>query len=314
MKKIGVVMDPIERINPKTDTTLGLLLEAQARGYQLYYFLIEDLFIRDGNAKGIYQSLKVFNSAQKWFELGRPEIIELEELDAILMRKDPPFNMEYIYATYILEWAERLGVKIVNKPQSLRDANEKIFTSWFPKLSPPTMISKNMDLLYKFWQEQKDTVFKPVDGMAGRSIFLVKQDDVNVKVVIETLTAWGTQTIMAQKFIPEVIHGDKRVFMINGKPYPYALNRIPAQNSIRGNLAAGGTGVAVKLTEQDIQICQRLQNLMSEKNLFFVGLDIIGPYLTEINVTSPTGIRQIEEQTGHSIAKVFFDELFKTNT
>ncbi len=309
MKKIGVVMDPMATIHPEKDTTLVLLLEAQARGYELVYFELEDLMIKNGHAYGLGKNLKVRNDAKNWFELSPSRLMLLKELDVIFMRKDPPFNLEYIYATYILEQAEREGALVLNKPQSLRDANEKIFATQFAQFCPTTLVTKNMALLHNFLDECQKVVFKPIDGMGGRSIFLVDQQDVNAQVVIETLTQWGTQTIMAQQFVPEIIHGDKRIILIDGEPVPYALNRIPAEKSIRGNLASGGKGVVVELLARDREICSALKETLIAKGLFFVGIDVIGDYLTEINVTSPTGIKQIEEQKGFSVAKVFFDKL-----
>lgn len=293
-KKIGIIMDPIESIAVKKDTTLALMLAAQKEGWQLYYMEQKSLFLDQGRPKAIAHKIQVFMDMQKWFEKSEPETIQLESLDAILMRKDPPFDNEYIYSTYILEAAEKLGTLVVNKPQSLRDCNEKIFATQFPQCCPPVLVSKNYGLLRKFHSEHGDVIFKPLDGMGGSGIFRLKPDDPNVGVILETLTQHGQNLIMAQKFIPEISNGDKRILVVNGQAIPYCLARIPAQGETRGNLAAGGTGRPQPLTERDEWIVSQVAPTLVEKGLLFVGLDVIGDYLTEINVTSPTCVREID--------------------
>lgn len=302
-------MDPIQSIKPQKDSSFAILLEAQRRKYQLYYIEANDLFIEAGHAKALVTRLEVRDEQQNWFTLSNEKIIELQELDIIFMRKDPPFNMEYIYLTYILELAEQQGVRIINKPQSLRDANEKIFATHFPTLIPPHLVSKQKNKILKFIQQNRDVILKPIDGMGGQQIFLTHHNDVNQDVIIDSLTQFGSQTIMAQQFIPEIREGDKRILLINGEPVPYALNRIPGQNSIRGNMAAGGKAIGIDLTQRDRDICLQLKPILQQKGLFLVGIDIIGDYLTEINVTSPTGIRQLDQQYGINIAGMIFDNI-----
>ena len=294
MIKLGVVMDPIGSIKVKKDSTLAMLLEAQARGWPIHYMEQGDLFLRDGQAFARQRTLRVFDDAQRWFEWGEETTGPLSELDIILMRKDPPFDMEYVYTTYLLERAEDDGALVVNKPRSLRDANEKLFTGWFSQCTPPTLVTRAGGRLRDFFAEQGDIVLKPLGGMGGQSIFHLRRGDSNVNVVIETLTAYGTRYAMAQRFIPEIAQGDKRILLIDGEPIPYALARVPAAGEIRGNLAAGGTGIGVPLSERDRWICAQVGPTLREKGLLFVGLDVIGDYLTEINVTSPTCIRELD--------------------
>ena len=292
--KLGVVMDPIERINFNKDTTLALLLAAQEKGWSLFYMEQSDLYLEEGVAKAYSRSLQVHNNAEHWFDLAPSEKIELSELNVILMRKDPPFDNEFIYSTYILEAAERLGTLIVNKTQSLRDCNEKVFATQFPQCCPPVLVSRNDKQLREFHQQQGDVIFKPLDGMGGSGIFRCKQDDPNVGVILETLTNHGQESIMAQRFIPEIKQGDKRILVIDGEPVPYALARVPAEGETRGNLAAGGTGVPQALSERDLWIVSQVAPTLKKKGLIFVGLDVIGDYLTEINVTSPTCARELD--------------------
>jgi glutathione synthase len=303
--KLGVVMDPIESIHVKKDSTLAMMLEAQQRHWEIYYIQQKNLFVRGSDAYARMQSLKVFDNEAHWFEKGDIQESSLNELDVILMRKDPPFNMEYIYTTYLLELAERQGVLVINSPQGLRDANEKAFITWFPQCIAPTLISQNMHQLKSFLQEHQDVVFKPLDSMGGQSIFKLTAGDMNTQVVLEMLTQNERSFIMAQKFIPEVIQGDKRILIINGEAVPYALARIPAKGEFRGNLAAGGNGVGVKITERDQWICAQLKPILQKKGLLFVGIDVIGDYLTEINVTSPTCIREIDRAFNINIGAEF---------
>lgn len=306
-KKVAVVMDAIESITTYKDTTFAMLLEIQRRGWEIHYIQQKDLYLRDGNVHANAQILTVEDNTTNWFQLQESPIHNLSEVDVILMRKDPPFNMDYIYTTYLLELVEKTGVLVVNTPQSLRDANEKLFTAWFPQCCPPTLVTRNIDLLKEFKQEYKDIIFKPLDGMGGQSVFRIRENDPNLNVIIETLTEHGQHNIMAQKYIPQVKDGDKRIILIDGKPIPYALARIPAEGETRANLAAGGTGVGVKLTPRDHWICEQVGPSLRDKGLIFVGLDVIGDYLTEINVTSPTCTRELDAEYGLNISGQLMD-------
>ena len=287
-------MDPISQIKYHKDTSLALLTAAQTRGHSLFYMEMNDLFLDDGIAKANAKKLTVFADENNWFKLEDQKNIHLGDLDAMLMRKDPPFDNQYIYATYILEQAQSCGTLVVNRPQSLRDCNEKVFATQFPQCCPPVLVSRDSQRLKSFHEKHHDVIYKPLDGMGGSQIFRCKADDPNVSVVIETLTAYESNFIMAQKFIPEITQGDKRVLIVNGKPIPYALARIPASGETRGNLAAGGKGVPQPLSERDLWIASQIAPTLVEKGLLFVGLDIIGDYLTEINVTSPTCVKEID--------------------
>jgi glutathione synthase len=300
-RTLGVVMDPIGSIKPYKDTTLALLLAAQARGWTLLYFELADLWLRDGAAYGYARPLKVFDDAKHWHDLGGGQILPLGDLDVILMRKDPPFDMAYIAATYILQRAEDSGALVVNKPAALRDANEKAFISWFPNCTPPTLITNNIRELRAFHHEQGDVVVKPLDGMGGMSIFRVNREDANASVIYETLTLQG-RYCMAQRYLPEIRDGDKRILMIDGAPVSHCLARIPAEGETRGNLAAGGRGETRPLTERDRWIAGQVGPKLRDMGLLFVGLDVIGDYLTEINVTSPTCAREITRDSGVDIA------------
>lgn len=293
--KLAVVMDPIQSINFKKDTTLAMLNAAQKKGWQLFYIEQDGLYLEDGKAMAIMQDLSVEMNPQSFFTLGPESRQSLAEVDVILMRKDPPFNREFIYSTYILEQAEREGVLVVNKPQALRDFNEKVSATLFPQCCTPVLVSRKKELLQDFYKAQKDVIFKPLDGMGGTGIFRIKPGDPNISVIIETLTEYGTRQIMAQTFIPEITSGDKRILMIDGKSVGYALARLPAVNETRGNLAAGGTAKGVELSDRDRWICEQVGPTLKENGLLFVGLDVIGDYLTEVNVTSPTCIRELDE-------------------
>lgn len=309
MYKLGIVMDPISAINIKKDSSFAMLEQAQARGYQLFYFEMADLYMLEGRAFGRARSLTVQYDYQHWYDLGEPSDMPLSELDVILMRKDPPFDTEFIYATYMLERAEDEGVLVVNKPQSLRDANEKLFTAWFAEHTPKTLVSRDSNRLKGFYKTEGDVILKPLDGMGGASIFRLKANDPNVSVIIETLTNHGQQYAMAQTYIPAIVDGDKRVLVVDGEPVPYCLARIPAQGETRGNLAAGGRGEARPLSETDWAIAKAVGPTLKAKGLIFVGLDIIGDRLTEINVTSPTCIREIEAAFDVSITGMLFDAI-----
>lgn len=305
--KLGVVMDPISQIAFKKDTSLALMFAAQQKGCELYYMEQADLSIQNGVAMGRMAPVTVAMDENNWYDMGEYQQAPLSDLNIILMRKDPPFDSEFIYSTYILERAEEAGVLIANKPQSLRDCNEKVFATAFPDLMTPTLVSRSPELLKAFHQEHSDVIFKPLDGMGGSSIFRLKQDDPNVSVIIETLTDHGQQQIMAQRFIPEIVDGDKRILMIDGEPVPYTLARIPAKGETRGNLAAGGSGVTQPLSDENRAIAEKIGPILKEKGLYFVGLDVIGNSLTEINVTSPTCVREISRDSGIDVAGLLID-------
>lgn len=308
IQKLAVLMDPIATIKPAKDTTLAMMLAAQARGWKLYYLQQSDLSLSDGQVMAQLTEVQVKDDATHWFELGERLHLPLAEMDALLMRKDPPFDMEYIYTTYLLEQAETQGLLVVNKPQSLRDANEKLYTAWFPHCTPATLVSRRAEQFREFLAKHKDVILKPLEGMGGSSIFRLTQADPNISVVIETLTEYGQRYAMAQAFIPEISNGDKRIILIDGEPIPYALARIPAKGETRGNLAAGGTGVGQELSERDYWLCEQVGPTLRDKGLIFVGLDVIGDYLTEINVTSPTGVRELDRTFGLNIC----DKLMET--
>jgi glutathione synthase len=309
MIKLGIVMDPISEINIKKDSSFAMLMAAQERGYQLFYMEMADLAMVNGVAMANMRPLTVINDASKWFELGEAQDTPMSELDVILMRKDPPFDTEFIYATYMLERAEEQGVLIVNKPQSLRDANEKLFTAWFSEFTPETIGTRDAKRIRAFHQAKGDIILKPLDGMGGTSIFRVKQDDPNLGVIIETLTSYGQQYAMAQAFIPEITKGDKRILVVDGEPVPYALARIPMKGETRGNLAAGGSGVAQPLSDSDWAIARAIGPELKKRGLIFVGLDVIGDKLTEINVTSPTCIREIQAAFDVDITGMLMDAI-----
>lgn len=298
---IGVVMDPINQINVKKDTTLALLLAAQEEGWSIFYMEMSDLAIVNGVAIARQTPLTVADDTECWFQLGDSIDRPLADLDCILMRKDPPFDSEFIYATYILEAAEREGTLVVNKPQSLRDCNEKIFATQFPNCTPPLLVSRDPARLRAFHKEHVDVIYKPLDGMGGTGIFRAQKDDPNVSVIIETLSEHGSRTIMVQRYIPQIASGDKRILMIDGEPIPYCLARVPAAGETRGNLAAGGSGIVQALSERDLAIAAQVGPVLREKGFLFVGLDVIGDYLTEINVTSPTCAREIDREKNTQI-------------
>ena len=309
--KLGMVMDSIGRINIKKDTSFAMLLEAQARGWELHYMELNDLFLRNGRAYARTRTLTVQRDAQQWHQFISEQDIPLDQLDVIMMRKDPPFDQEYIYATYLLERAESMGVYVVNKPQSLRDANEKLFTAWFPQCCAETLVAREPARIRSFLNEQGEIILKPLDGMGGTSIFHLRQNDPNLSVIMETMTLYNTRYVMAQKYLPEIKDGDKRILMINGEAVPYALARIPAQGETRGNLAAGGRAEGRKLTEQDWWIANQVGPTLREKGLIFVGLDVIGDKLTEINVTSPTCAQELDQQFGLNISGLLMDHIEK---
>jgi len=307
--KIGIVMDPIESITPYKDSSLAMLLEAQRRGAEIHYFQQGDLKLLSGRAIGHSQRLKVTDDNSDWFEAGDTAEIDLGDLDAILMRKDPPFDMEYIYTTYILDRAREAGALVVNHPQALRDMNEKAYTAWFPECTPITLITRSMAEMKVFLAEHDRIVVKPLDGMGGRSIFVVKKGDNNANVIFETLTDFGTRFAMAQVYIPEIKLGDKRILLVNGETVPYALARIPSDDDNRGNLVMGAKGIGQELSAADWAICERVGPVLRDAGVLFAGIDIIGDYLTEVNVTSPTGIREIDKRFDLNIAGLLFDAI-----
>ncbi|MFJ4372826.1 glutathione synthase [Pseudomonas japonica] len=307
--RLGIVMDPIASISYKKDSSLAMLLAAQERGWTLFYMEQKDLYLGAGQARARMRPLKVFANPERWFELEAEQDSPLAELDVILMRKDPPFDLEFVYSTYLLEQAEAEGVLVVNRPQSLRDCNEKLFATRFPQCMAPTLVSRRADILREFAATHGDVILKPLDGMGGASVFRHRPGDPNLSVILETLTQHGHQQIMAQAFLPEIKDGDKRILMIDGEPVPYCLARIPASGETRGNLAAGGRGEARPLTERDRWIAAQVGPSLREKGLLFVGLDVIGDFLTEINVTSPTCIREIDAAYNTNIGGQLMDAI-----
>ncbi|MDB2386080.1 glutathione synthase [Shewanella sp.] len=309
MIKLGIVMDPISDINIKKDSSFAMLMAAQSRGYQLFYMEMNDLAMVNGQAMATMRALTVKQDPLDWYQLEEAIDTPLAELDVILMRKDPPFDTEFVYSTYMLERAEEQGVLIVNKPQSLRDANEKLFTAWFSEFTPETVVTRDEQRIRAFHKAKGDIIVKPLDGMGGSSIFRVKKDDPNLGVIIETLTNEGQQYAMAQAFIPDITSGDKRILVVDGEPVPYSLARIPQKGETRGNLAAGGRGVAQPLSESDWHIARTIGPELKKRGLIFVGLDVIGDKLTEINVTSPTCIKEIEAAFDVDISGMLMDAI-----
>jgi glutathione synthase len=310
--KLGMVMDTIDHINIKKDTSFAMLLEAQARGWELHYMELNDIYLRNGRAYAKTRTLKVQRNERQWYEFIHEQDIALDQLQVILMRKDPPFDQEFLYATYLLELAESRGTYVVNKPQSLRDANEKLFTAWFPQCCAETVVTRNSARIRAFLAEQGEIILKPLDGMGGASIFYVHPNDSNLSVILETMTQHNSRYVMAQKYLPEIKDGDKRLLLVNGEPIPYCLARIPAQGESRGNLAAGGSAVGRPITEQDRWIAGQVGPTLRAKGLVFVGLDIIGSKLTEINVTSPTCVQELDRQFGINICALLMDHIENT--
>ena len=306
-RKIGIVMDAIEIIKPYKDSSFAMLLEAQRRGWQIYYMQQQDLYQEDGISYADCDRLQVFDDSEDYYHLQPCEPIKLGELDVILMRKDPPFDLEYIYSTYLLQQAEEQGTLVVNNPQSLRDCNEKLFTREFPQCTAPTKVSRKPARLHEFLQKHRDIIIKPLDSMGGRSIFRIKLGDPNTNAIIEAVTEHGSRQVMVQKFIPEISAGDKRILLIDGEAVPYALARIPAEGENRGNLAAGASSQALPISEREAWICRQIGPSLREKGLIFVGIDVIGDYLTEINVTSPTCIRELDKAFGLNISALLFE-------
>ena len=307
--KIGVVMDPIESITPRKDSTLAMLLEAERRGCEIHYMLQNDLKLISGEAMATSRKLRVEDDDEHWYDVGNAEDIRMGDLDVVLMRKDPPFDMEYVYTTYILGRAEDAGAIIVNSPQALRDMNEKAYVSWFADCAPPTLITRSMADMKAFLGQHDKIVVKPLDGMGGKSIFIVSTGDKNANVILETLTDNGQQFAMAQTYIPEIKDGDKRILLINGEPIPHSLARIPSGDDHRGNLVMGAEGVGRDLSDAERRICDRLGPVLRDSGVIFCGIDVIGDYMTEINVTSPTGIRELDRIFDLNIAGTLFDAI-----
>jgi glutathione synthase len=306
---VGIVMDPIDSITTYKDSTFAMMLEAQARNWQIWYMELSDLYLEEHRGFARMRQIKVKDDSNSWVSFISEQESPLSELDVILMRKDPPFDMEYIYSTYILESAEREGTLIVNRPSSLRDANEKLFTTWFPQCCTSSLVTRNQQQLTDFLKKQEDIILKPLDGMGGASIFRLRLGDPNTNVVIETLTKHGTKYAMAQRFLPEISAGDKRILIVDGEAIPYALARIPQKGETRGNLAAGGRGEGIPLSERDHWIARQVGPTLRERGIMFAGLDVIGDYLTEVNVTSPTCIRELDNQFGLNISAQLLDKI-----
>ena len=308
--RIGIVMDPIESIHPAKDSTLILMLEAQKRAYQIIYFTLSDLVLKNEKPMGFGRYLEVFDDQHKWFQLKGEEFISLEDLDLIFMRKDPPFNMEYITATYILQKAQEGGCLVVNNAQALRDVNEKVFTAWFPQCCPEGLITRSKRAIKIFLENHQKIVIKPTDKMAGQSIFVITKGDPNTNVIIEEVTNNESKYVQVQVYLPQIKDiGDKRILLIDGIPIDYGIRRIPNAEDHRGNMAAGASVKGFQLTERDRWICEQIGPELKKRGLFFVGIDVIGDHLTEINVTSPTGIREIDALFDLNIAAVFFKKL-----
>ena len=311
--KLAVVMDPIERIKPEKDGTLDLLLSAQSFGYELTRFHSEELKIIDGRPLGIGRSITVNDDVKNWFAYGTENEFCLSDFDVILMRKDPPFDMEYIYATYILDLAKMGGAKVINDPSAIRNLNEKVSITMFPSVTPPTLVTSSQSDLESFLNQQEKIVVKPLDGMGGRSIFIVEKGEPNTKTIFEEMTRNNSKTIMAQKYIPEIKDGDKRIHLVFGNHVDMALARVPSEKDHRGNLVMGAVGEVRKLTQRDIEICKTIGGTLLKGGVYFAGIDVIGDYLSEINITSPTGMREISKNSDVNVSDRFFEALQKSN-
>lgn len=311
--KLAVVMDPIERIKPEKDGTLDLLLSAQSFGYELTRFHSEELKIIDGRPLGIGRSITVNDDVKNWFAYGTENELCLSDFDVILMRKDPPFDMEYIYATYILDLAKMGGAKVINDPSAIRNLNEKVSITMFPSVIPPTLVTSNQCDLESFLNQQEKIVVKPLDGMGGRSIFIVEKGEPNTNTIFEEMTRNNSKTIMAQKYIPEIKDGDKRIHLVFGNHVDMALARVPSEKDHRGNLVMGAVGEVRKLTQRDIEICKTIGGTLLKGGVYFAGIDVIGDYLSEINITSPTGMREISKNSDVNVSDRFFEALQKSN-
>ena len=307
--KLAVILDPLDAIKTYKDTTYAIMREAAKRGHSIHALMQSDMFLRDGSVSGYARELTLKDDAHDWYDASEPKAAPLQDFGAVLMRKDPPFDMEYVYSTYLLELAEQQGARVVNSPRAVRDYNEKLAIAKFPEFISPTLVARNADEVRDFIREHGDCILKPLDGMGGTGIFRVSPTEANLTAIIEILTQEGARTIMAQRLIPEITKGDKRVLVIDGKVVPYVLARIPKAGETRGNLARGGTGVAQPISKRDREIAEALGPKLKADGLLLVGLDIIGDYLTEVNVTSPTCMREIEDQTGFNSAALMVDAL-----
>ena len=309
--KLAFIVDPLDEFKLEKDTTYAIMREAAAQGHALYALQQDDLAWHKQSVTGNAARLHLTGEAPDWYRLDAPTETPLEQFDAVLMRKDPPFDMEYVYSTYLLEIAERRGARVFNRPQAIRDYNEKMAIAHFAEFTAPTLVTRRTELLHGFLSEHSDIILKPLDGMGGSSVFRVRRDDPNLNVIIETLTSDGRRTIMAQRYIPEISNGDKRVLVIGGEPVPFCLARIPKAGETRGNLAAGGTGVARELTARDRVIAETLGPQLAAAGVLLVGLDVIGDHLTEVNVTSPTCFQEITQQTGFNVSAMLLNKLEK---
>ncbi|MBR7801802.1 glutathione synthase [Undibacterium fentianense] len=307
--KIAFLTDPLSQFKIYKDSTYAMMSEAVSRGHKIFAFGPSDLALKSGRVSATVREVHLTNDGATWYQLGEVEDLELQVFDAVLQRKDPPFDMEYIYSTYLLDLAEHQGALVFNKPSAIRDHNEKLSIAQFPQFTTPTLVTRSEQKIRAFFDTHRDVILKPLDGMGGTGIFRIREDGMNLGSVIETLTENQQRTIMVQKYIPEIVDGDKRILLIGGKVVPFALARIPQGGEVRGNLAAGGIGVAQKLNERDLEIAQTLAPILSERGLLLVGLDVIGNYLTEVNVTSPTCFQEITQQTGINVAAMFVDAL-----
>jgi len=306
---LAFILDPLSTLKAYKDSSVAMLREAAGRGHALFALRQQDIILRDNQVIGYTKPLRVTDDNASWFEMGGVEATPLSRFDAVVMRKDPPFDTEYLYTTHLLELAQNQGARVFNRPNTLRDFNEKLAIARFPQFTVPTLVTRRAAHIKEFLAEHGDVILKPLDGMGGAGIFRVRSGDANLNVIVETLTQLETRTVMAQRYIPEITRGDKRILLIDGEVVPFALARIPAEGETRGNLAAGGRGVAQPLSERDREIAQTIAPVLRDLGLFLVGLDVIGDYLTEINVTSPTGFQEITQQTGFNVAGMFIDAL-----
>ncbi len=307
--KIAFAADPLSGFNLKKDSTYAMMREASARGHQLHAFRHADMVVSDGRVLATVSRISLTGEAGAWFQVEETTQCALSDFDVVVERTDPPFNMEYIYATYLLELAEAQGARVVNRPAAIRNHNEKLAITGFPQFTAPTLVTSDAAQVRAFHAQHRDIILKPLDGMGGMGIFRVRDDGMNLGAIVETLTDNGSRTIMVQRYIPDIANGDKRVLLIGGKVVPYCLARVPQAGEVRGNLAAGGTGIAMPVSERERQIAEALAPMLLERGLLLVGLDVIGPYLTEINVTSPTCFQEIMQQTGFDVAGMFIDAL-----
>jgi len=310
--RLALILDPLEHIKTYKDTSFAIMREAAQRGHALYVLQQGDVLLQSGSVMGQVRRLEMQAQDTPWYVLGETECMPLHAFDAVLMRKDPPFDMEYVFSTYLLELAETQGARIFNKPSAIRDYNEKLAIAKFPQFMAPSLVTRQMDAIRAFIADQRDVIVKPLDGMGGAGVFRVTDTDPNMNVILETITLLGQRTVMAQRFIPEIAQGDKRILLIDGEAVPFALARIPKAGETRGNLAAGGRGVAQALSDRDHEIAATLGPVLKAAGLFLVGLDVIGDYLTEVNVTSPTGMQEIAAQSGFNAAGMLLDALERT--